>query len=159
MLFLCMPLLYIISALLSRDLELFLGNKPIYFCPSNHASPANWIDVSRANCAVVDVVDESCKCHCVIPFSFPHYIYYRHFCQPQSSILFKIIKVFSDRRKPFGSKDLRRIRPPLTTILSTPNRAGRQGTLSNRALSLDGCFTYSSYVKDLSEPLKVCRLF
>ena len=55
----------------------FFWKKSIFLCRVNHSSPANWIDTSRANCAVVDVVDESCKCHCAVFLIFSRALNFR----------------------------------------------------------------------------------
>ena len=47
------------------------SKKSIFLCRINHRSPTVWIDVSRANRAVLNVGNESCKCHPSLPLFLP----------------------------------------------------------------------------------------
>ena len=47
------------------------SKKSIFLCRIDHCSPTVWVDVSRANCAILNVGDESCKCHPSLPLFLP----------------------------------------------------------------------------------------
>ena len=100
------------------------SRKTIFLCRINHSSPTVWIDVSRANRAVLNVGNESCKCHPRLPLflplspsftsSFPilccchasHYIIYIGICQPLAAHFLTNIPTFFNRRKSFDSNNL-----------------------------------------------------
>jgi hypothetical protein len=58
--FFIMIVLYTIVFNLSIPIEQFSGNISSILCPSKHGIPTYNVNVSRANCTVLNVADESC---------------------------------------------------------------------------------------------------